>query len=303
MLDFFLTIGLYSSVVFVLAVVLTNIFEGAHEENDTAAPPSTPTSTPTTPSNPTPAPNPEHLQELLNKLEIPVSNEKPSIAFITLTNNAYHHFTLNCLRSLKFLRGPQLHTYCIGNDCAKQIQCEGFPVTVIDTDEELSQRQIFRKGRWGELTNKKLHIIHRNLKENDYVCYTDSDIVFCKAFWDYLLYCIGNNDMLIQNDTMEDGFNGNLCSGFMFIKKNDRTMELFDPANTNNRINEIQFDDQAYINEIKHKLDFQLLPLDLFPNGKYFYNNSDKLDPMMIHFNWSKDKQQAMRNFGYWNNF
>ena len=34
MLDFFLTIGLYSSVVFVLAVVLTNIFEGAHEENE-----------------------------------------------------------------------------------------------------------------------------------------------------------------------------------------------------------------------------------------------------------------------------
>ena len=320
MLDFFLTICLYSSVLFFGAVVLTNVFA----------------STP----NPVPNDNDQYNEDeprMRRLLSLPeamaVVKNAPEIAFITLTNNDYVHMTLNCLRSLKGISGPQLKTYCIGTSAAKDVQLEGYPAIVLDTGALLSERQFFRKGLWGTLTQKKICIIHMNLLVNDFVCITDGDVVFRREFWSYLIDNIGDSDLLIQNDTMEDTCTDNVCSGFMFIRKNAKTLKLFDPENTMHRVHEIQFDDQVYMNEIKTELDFKLLPLSLFPNGKYYQNiictangntsntectghagtdGTDGTDeetdngsggsegPMMVHFNWTRDKVSAMKHCGLW---
>ena len=312
MLDFFLTVGLYSSVLFFCAVVFTNLFDQPnhpdqsdqsdqlkhcsdeqHSKGDAKEQHSKGDAKEQTA---------QELEKWLFNLDAPMDIEdNPKIAFVTLTNNAYHHFTLNCLKSLRFLQGPQLQTYCIGNECAKNIQLEGYPVSILHADVSLQNRQLFRKGLWGSLTQKKFAIIHKNLLVHDYVCITDGDIVFRKSVWEYLLNSVTDLDILIQNDTMDDSCTENLCSGFMFIKKTPATLEVFDPINTINRVSEIEFDDQVYINEVKHKLNFGLLPLDLFPNGKYFYHNQYRIDPMLIHFNWCMDKIKAMQSFGYWN--
>jgi len=344
MLDFFLTIGLYSSLLFFGAVVLTNVFASSPN----------PVSNDSNEDESNQLTNEPRMRRLLSLQEaMTVLKNEPQIAFITLTNNDYVHITLNCLRSLKGISGPQLKTYCIGTSAAKDVQLEGYPAIVLDTGALLSERQFFRKGLWGTLTQKKICIIHMNLLVNDFVCITDGDVVFCRDFWSYLIDNIGDSDLLIQNDTMEDTCTDNVCSGFMFIRKNAKTLKLFDPENTMHRINEIQFDDQVYMNEIKTQLDFKLLPLALFPNGKYYQNiictkncntgnmgnmcnnattdatdatdatddidtydtydtdDTDDTDetnskhggsagPMMVHFNWTRDKVSAMKHSGLW---
>ena len=92
-----------------------------------------------------------------------------------------------------------------------------------------------------------------------------------------------------------------LCTGFMFIKSNPTTISLFDPKNVEQYKNIVGWDDQVYINDIKDKFKFKLLPLDLFPNGSYYYNNTN-LNPYMIHFNWlvGHEKAEKIKFYNKW---
>jgi hypothetical protein len=45
-----------------------------------------------------------------------------------------------------------------------------------------------------------------------------------------------------------------------------------------------------------------MLPIELFPNGKYYYNNSANINPYLIHFNWivGDEKKEKMRTYDKW---
>ena len=139
--------------------------------------------------------------------------------------------------------------------------------------------------------------------KHDYVCFTDGDIVYENPnFMNYLLENIGDNDILIQNDCMRDKDYCNLCSGFMFIKSNPNTLKIFDPKIMENKKNQVGWDDQVYINEIKNTLKLTMCPLHLFPNGNYYYHNSSNIQPYLIHFNWliGHKKKEKMQSYGKW---
>lgn len=227
----------------------------------------------------------------------------PSIAFITLTNSGYIEYTLNCIQSLINIRADVLlHCYCIGRKGHDILLDNGFWSTSIDTELN-SNFQTYRRGNWSNITHNKFTIIHDNLLTHDYVCFTDGDIVFeRKNFMSFLLRTIGKHDMLIQNDSMYDSDASNLCSGFMFIRSNPTTISLFDPWNTVEDKDSMGWDDQVYINEIKHRLNFKTLPLDLFPNGKYYFKNVAKIRPYLIHFNWlfGHSKRVQMEKYRKW---
>ncbi|PWJ55062.1 nucleotide-diphospho-sugar transferase [Dyadobacter jejuensis] len=209
------------------------------------------------------------------------------VALITLTNEGYLKYTLNCLLSLKKIGVNDIKTYSIGKKAFHAIRDAGYQATIIE-DELSAGFQRFRSGNWSHVTFKKFEIIHENLKENDYVCFTDGDIVFKKKeFLDYCIDHIGYDDLLIQNDAQEDISNDNLCSGFIFIKSNEKTLDFFNPKKVKERsnINE-RWDDQIYVNQYKDEIAYKKLPLSLFPNGKYFYTNHSNIEPYLIHFNW-----------------
>ena len=218
------------------------------------------------------------------------------IAFITLTNSGYLQITKNCLRSIERLKTyPPLHIYAYGSDIAEKLS--KYTVTELD-DEDLHERQLFRKGRWGSLTATKFSMISENLENFEYVCMTDGDIVFLEEdIFTSLKNMIGDNDLLIMNDTMDDKCTDNLCSGFMFIRSSPVTRLMFDPMHVEKRKNDKGFDDQVYINEIKSTLKFKLLPLHEYPNGRYFYTNCKHISPKLVHFNWTGDKLKTMKNF------
>ena len=204
---------------------------------------------------------------------------------MTLTNTGYVNYTLNCLKSLENINySPLPHSYCIGKEGYNLLKSKGYETTLID-EEDNSNFQTIRKGNWANITFNKFKIIHENLLKYKYVCITDGDIVYeNKDFIKYLLNNIGDNDLLIQNDTMSDDDNSELCSGFMFIQSNENTLKLFNPKLI--KINKEMWDDQIYINEIKNKLKYKKLPLNLFPTGKYYYRNFKNITPYLIHFNF-----------------
>ena len=238
---------------------------------------------------------PRHCVKLSNFFKV------PSFAFITLTNSGYIDITLNCLQSLKRLGLATPVCYCIGKEGYTRLLEGGYKSVLID-EETNSNFQIWREGNWSNIVVKKFYIIYENLLHNDYVIYTDSDIVYEKEFLSYLFETIGNNDILIQNDTLDDTSTKNLCSGFMCIRSNANTLNLFHPTKVVKYKDKRGWGDQIYINKIQSQLNIGLLPLDQFPNGGYFYEYSKRLQPHLIHFNWRSghQKKETMKSFSKW---
>ena len=224
------------------------------------------------------------------------------IAFITLTNNGYIEYTENCLKSIEKLDSNiNLNCYCIGKTGQEYLINKGYNCSLID-EEENSNFQIFRQGNWSNITFNKFTIIYENLLKYKYVCITDGDIVYeNSSFLQYLFDNIESNDMLIQTEYVDEQ-NYILCSGFMFIQSNYNTLHFFNPMYLEHKKNTIGWDDQIYINNHKHKLKYKMLPIELFPNGKYYYNNSANINPYLIHFNWivGHEKKEKMRTYDKW---
>ena len=230
------------------------------------------------------------------------SSKSNDVIFITLTNTGYLDYTFNCLKSLEKINfNGKLHNYCIGEEGYKKLKQSGYSSYLID-DNKNSKMQKFRQKNWSNIVYYKFEIIHKHLLKYKYVCFTDGDIVYeNKNFLNYLINNIGDNELLIQNDTMDDNNTNNLCSGFMFIKSTPNTISLFNPNNVKSKLKE-GWGDQLYINEIKHKMKYKTLPLKLFPNGKYYYENKNIISPYLIHFNWivGNEKKNKMIEHNKW---
>jgi hypothetical protein len=228
-----------------------------------------------------------------------------TVAFITLTNTGYIDYTLNCLKSLENIKSPDLpQIYCIGADGVQKLQSLGYHAELIN-EEKNSNFQIIRTGNWSNIVYHKFEIIHKNLLTHDFVCITDGDIVYKNhKFMKFLLNKIGSRELLIQNDMLSNDKTDTLCSGFMFIKSTQNTVSLFDPINVKEFRDKEGWGDQIYINSIKDRFNYKALPLELFPNGRFYYENHEKIRPYLVHFNWVKgnEKKEKMKKYGVWFN-
>lgn len=231
----------------------------------------------------------------------------PRIAFITLTNLGYLEYTLNCLNSLENINfNTNLKCYTIDKKAHKILSSKGFESRYLYLDD-YQKFQSFKTGYWNEVMLFKFEIIFENLKNYDYVCYTDGDIVFeNKNFLNYCIKNIKEKDFLIQNDTMDNKSDEALCAGFIFMKSNASTLAFFERAilDSVSCIAE-SIDDQAYINLKKSELNYELLPLELFPNGNFYKVHHKSIKPMMVHFNWiiGHDKAYWILYFKKWQSF
>ena len=139
-----------------------------------------------------------------------------NIKFITLTNDGYLDFTLNCLKSLEKINFKgNLHCYCIGEKCYNVLKDKKYIVSKIDSD--LNKLMIFGNKDFINITFLKFQIIYENLKKYKYVCFTDGDIIFKNNRFLKLCYLfLGDNELFIQNDSVENKKN-NLCSGLCLL--------------------------------------------------------------------------------------
>jgi hypothetical protein len=201
--------------------------------------------------------------------------------------------------SLKNINSEILPTiYCIGKDSYNKLTKKSYKCILID-DENVSGLQTYKNDKWSSVTFHKFTAIHHSLLNNDFVCFFDGDIVFEKdIFCKYLIDNIKEYDILAQRDYDSQ----DLCSGFMFIKSNKENIDLFDPKNIKKYANNKNWNDQLHLNNVKNKIKYKDLPLELFPNGKYYYENNKNLEPYLIHFNWliGDKKKEKMKFYNKW---
>ncbi len=221
------------------------------------------------------------------------------VAFITLTNTGYMNYTLNCIQSLKNCdMKKKLKVYCLGEEGCSILSAHHIEYEQI-YNKEIEQFESFKQKNWASMMFQKLPIIYNNLLTHEYVCFTDGDIVYeSNKVFDFLLSNIGDHDLLIQSEGIDIN---DVCCGFMFIRSNEKTKHIFNPDHVKKYVKS-DWDDQTYLNSVKHQLKYKKIPLNLFPSGKYYYTYHEKLQPYLIHFNWviGHQKQNKMIQHNKW---
>jgi len=88
----------------------------------------------------------------------------------------------------------------------------------------------------------------------------------------------------------------------MFIKSNEKTISVFNPDSVEKYKDDSLWDDQLYLNNNRDILKIQKLPCELFPTGRYYYENYKKINPYLIHFNWlfGHEKKEKMIFHNKW---
>ena len=194
------------------------------------------------------------------------------IKAITLTNKGYVEFTDNLISSIKKNNINIDLDICTMDSYSTDYFNKKNQNTNLITKS--NKKKFLRQDskNFGEYMIIKLNMIHSYLTKFEYILYLDGDIVIKDEIINYLGEAMGSLDLLIQDDKNPKKPNLEyLCAGFMLIKSNRKTLDFFDTSKINNEELMEGLHDQGFINNNKDFLDYQRLPLDLFPNGPYFY--------------------------------
>ena len=237
-------------------------------------------------------------------------NYYKNVSLITLTNFGYYNLTLNCLASLRRLNFIcPFKIYCIDKKSTSDLTDT---LNDDDSTEIISLGNIFEGAssycdeNWSKVTLQKLCAIRKELDISPFVLFIDSDIVFEDSR--FITYCYEKMlkddtlDMLCQteykfNEKNQKSEASDICSGFMFIRSNEKTKKFFEVEGT-------YPNDQLYVNKYRHLINYELLSPELFPNGCYYYGKYKPTDtkPFMIHFNFIflRDKKSRMKKYKKW---
>ena len=243
--------------------------------------------------------------KLVKNVNYELSNDyiiDDNISFITFTNYGYIEYIKNLIESLKkcnFLL--QLKVYCIDEKSYSELENYSNKIILEKMIDETSNETItnYLEPGWNNIVLNKLKCISKELLTKEYVLYIDGDIVVNNNYViKYLIENIKDRDILFQKKcrNFSDGL---ICSGFMFIRANERTKDLFNTQNIN--INEF-IADEKYINQNKEKVNYGLLRRELFPLESYYRNYIHNIDAFIIHFNIKTGykKSKNIRDLGYW---
>ena len=236
------------------------------------------------------------------------SNYK-NLTLITFTSSGYLDITQNlCNSNTNNNVNYMINIFCLDEE-SYNYNFGSFTNKINFTEEEvvgLEKNTLLpqNSSNFGDLMFKKFQIIYKSLMDFENVLYMDGDIVIKKDFIKQLTYNYKYKDIVFQNDKRPSKPNDiNLCAGFMLIKSNNKMKKFFNPENISiEKLNSYRTNDQTHINRNKSKFNYNVLPLNEFPNGPKFYDNFEDIDPRIIHFNYVKGKEkiELMKKYDEW---
>lgn len=173
---------------------------------------------------------------------------------------------------------------------------------------------LFEEDNWNRQVKEKIIFLNEFIQktENDYVVFSDVDIIFYKNIYNQLMGEIAEHDMAFQNDSLY-GLSNNLCSGFYCCRVNASTKAFFKKM-----VDEYQdaLSDQQNLNLLLPKvggLRYKELS-SLFYNfshadGRIWFSNERIAFPqrpiVMYHANYAvgtTSKEFLLRTFVDWDN-
>lgn len=229
----------------------------------------------------------------------------------TVTNYGYILYTLNMLKSLSvFGLDKKVLVACVDKKSYQTLHKLGYQCICME-DDTLGKFCPWNTKGYDKICYLKLELIYKILILDKNVLLIDGDIVFLKdplndlkEWWSDKIH-----DVWIQNDSQENTNTKNLCTGYMFIKSNDRLITLYDCVSENGKekYKSCAFDnnDQTYFNNfIKPGCLVKALPLNKYPNGKMYYEHKHEIKDnlILVHFNWVQGhiKMAKMKEHKLW---
>ena len=171
-----------------------------------------------------------------------------------------------------------------------------------------------------DMCMERLDVTRYYLNKRKIVFFSDTDIVFLNNPIPFLLKLLNNHELLIQDNDNYIESKKQFCAGFYMVKPTKRTIRFFDNKERVDFI--LQFNsDQEYLfskyfmDETHWKGMMQLLSLEKFPCGKYWFNKFknipkdqrkkeiNKMNPFIVHYNWIigvEKKLTAIKSFNHW---
>jgi hypothetical protein len=229
----------------------------------------------------------------------------------TLTNYGYILYTLNMLKSLRpYGLDKTVLIIAVDTKCYRILNNLGYNVCCIENNN-LGKFCPWNTEGYDKICYLKLELIYRVLSHNKNILLIDGDIVFQKDPRTDINKWITDkiHDVYIQNDSDDNRNTRNMCTGYMFIRTSNRLIELYDCVSPigKKKYMECAFDnnDQTYFNKfVKPGCIISPLPLNVYPNGKYFYEKSDEIKNtiVLVHFNWvhGHHKMAKMKEHKMW---
>tara|TARA_B110000858_G_scaffold192819_1_gene244191 strand:- start:14461 stop:15393 length:933 start_codon:yes stop_codon:yes gene_type:complete len=218
-----------------------------------------------------------------------------------MTNKGYIDFTLNCYKSLKKSGAEfDLVSHVLDKEAYNILKNNNHPAVFVD-NKTLSDLVYYNREGWGKMMYTKMKIIYDELQKHKYVCITDGDIVFNnKCFMEYCFNMSKKYDIIFQNNASSNQAVASICAGFVFIKSNENTRKLYNI----NEIKNVSTEQNCLKGRIRKISSLKLgyLPLELFPNGKFYRSNNTTLNPYMVHFNHTSTTRKIghMKKYGSW---
>lgn len=213
----------------------------------------------------------------------------------TITNYGYLMYTCNMLKSLApYGLDKKMFIVCIDKRAATILKGLGYHVYCID-DTELSRFSSWNTKGYDKICYIKLQVIYHILSLYKNVLLVDGDIVFKKNPISDILSWQSNDqyDIWIQNDSLHNTNLENMCTGYMYIKSNDNMIKQYecisDAGIQRYKVCAFDNNDQTYFNKyVKPFCTMYPLSLEDYPNGKFFYENTEALRQraILVHFNW-----------------
>ena len=186
-------------------------------------------------------------------------------------------------------------------------------VTIVLYDVDVSNKSknsdssssltIYKYGsqEWASIVYYRYFICHRLLKDGRNIVYMDTDVFINRNYLIDIKEKLRVNDIVIQS-------NGNdCCTGFFAMKSNRKLINFFNKKNMINNLKCYEFggnggpSDQKFFNHYigKNMNDFNcvLLERNFYPNGNYFYENSELINDycFIIHFNCLKGEYKKIK--------
>lgn len=157
------------------------------------------------------------------------------------------------------------------------------------------------------VTEKIIMIYELLVNQPEDILYMDTDIYVFRNFDEELRrVCMSDYDIVFQCDEYKLNYETmckNLCTGFFYVKNNDKTRRFFKDSVKRMKQDSYIKDkpaDQRIINgSLKNYPELNITTFDQikFPNGSIFFTYDIKQDPYIVHNNYIKGLDNKVKRF------
>lgn len=198
---------------------------------------------------------------------------------INLFNDGVLEMAENQLISFKKVGITKYISYTTGEKSYQYLKNKGYNVKLYNIDNSIQNEMNWCSKDFIDMEKIRIKLINELLCEYKCVFYLDVDIVVTNNIEIFFNANMNGNDIFIQNDINMP------CVGCILLFNSKNVKKILDTLLKIEYKTNLQFEFSKLLKQLK--LNYNLLPIDLFPNGLIFFGNdyipTTKSNKFLLH--------------------